>query len=193
MTPAQTIAGFIKMWEGGLSLDKSDTGNWVSGVLVGSKYGVTAPALAAHRGVPVSNITSAIMAALTIEEAAAIGLQSYYLAPHLDRLAWNRVTASVLDFGWGAGPGRAVRKLQSLIGATADGLIGPKTAKAYNDFLISNGEPDAATAWGAVRNVYYDSIVANNPTQARFLNGWKNRTAGFLPGSLWWNQWKEAA
>lgn len=198
MTPEQVIADYIRAWEGGLSLDPSDNGNWTggrrgAGTLVGSKFGVTAAALAKHRNVSPIAITKQAMALLSIDEAAAIGRKGYYDANKLSRLKWNRVTASVLDFGWGAGPVRAVEKLQALIGVTADGDIGPKTIAAYDGWIAKLGEVEAAKRWGGVRDRYYQAVASNegpNDPDARFLRGWKNRTAYFLPGHAqrWWER-----
>ncbi len=189
MTPLECIQDSIQHWEGGLSLETADRGNYVNGVLVGSKYGVTAPALASHRKVPVSSITKDVMAALTMQEAAQIGVDSFYHTCGIDSLAWNRVTASVMDFSWGSGPGRAARFLQKMVGVTQDGQIGPATDAAFNTFCAQYGEDGAAREWGAVRDGWYDTIVANDATQGRFLNGWKNRANSFLPGTPWWGRW----
>lgn len=194
MTPEEVIADYIAAWEGGLSLHRLDNGNWTGGkvgigAFVGSRYGVTAAALAKHRKLPPSQITAQAMAALTPGEAAAIGCSLYYDAPGLDRLAWNRVTASVLDFGWGAGPTRAIGALQRMIGTAIDGDPGPETAAGFDRFLSLWGEAGAARRWAAVRNSYYDAIVSGNSSQRTFLAGWKNRTAYFAPGGNWWRRW----
>lgn len=185
MTPRDFIAGFIGTHEGGLSMDPADNGNYTGGkrgvgALVGSKYGVTAAALAAYRGVPASSITKAQMAALSLDEAVAIGLKNYYQAPGFDRLPWNRVTASIVDKGWGSGPVQAVKLMQGMIGVKADGKIGPQTIAAYTDWL----EADQAEAWARVRIAFDTSL-----NQPRFLKGWNNRTNSFLPGTAWWKAW----
>jgi lysozyme family protein len=183
-TPTEFIADYIRRWEGGLSLDKADTGNWVAGVLIGSKYGVTASALARYRGAAAADITPAIMAALTFEEAVAIGKALYYDAPGFAKLPWNRITMSIVDFGWGAGPVQAIKLLQRMIGADDDGIIGPKTIAAYRDWL----EADEAMTWAAQRNAFYRLLVKQRPANAKYLNGWENRTAYFTPASEWWGR-----
>lgn len=183
ITPAELIRGFIGAHEGGLSLDPKDHGNHFEGQLIGSKYGVTGAALAAYRkrnGIqtPVNKQT---MAELTLEEAVDVGVQGYYAAPGFGQLPWNRVTMSVVDMGWGAGPRQAIKLLQRMIGATQDGDIGPATAAAYAAFLEEHGEEETARRYGAVRDRFYDAL-----NQPRFTKGWKNRTASFLPGTPWW-------
>ena len=185
MTPEAFIADYISRWEGGLSLDKADTGNWIDGELIGSKYGVTGAALAKHRGVSAGSISAKQMADLTIDEAVAIGKELYYDAPGFGRLPWNRVTASIVDFGWGAGPVQAIKIMQRMIGAGDDGKIGPETIRKYGDWL----EASKAEQWAERRNAFYDLIIKNRPANAKFRNGWRNRTAYFEPNSSWWRNW----
>lgn len=185
MTPQEFIAGFIGDHEGGLSLDPADNGNYTGGkrgvgALVGSKFGVTAAALAAYRGVPASSITAKAMAALTKDEAVAIGLKNYYHAPGFDKLPWNRITASIVDKGWGSGPGQAIKLMQRMIGVPDDGKIGPKTVEAYRDWL----EAHQAETWARMRTTFDASL-----NQPRFTKGWNNRTNSFLPASMWWQAW----
>lgn len=197
ITPREFVGGFIRTHEGGLSMRPEDNGNWTGGArgvgrLVGSKFGVTAATLAKYRGVPLSSITRAAMAALTIEEAINIGVALYYVAPGFDRLPWDRAAAAIFDFAWGAGPARATILLQQLVGARADGRLGPATAAAYRAWRARLSEDDAARAWGKVRDSFYERIATNDgpdDPDRIFLKGWKNRTASFLPGMSWWSAW----
>lgn len=193
MTPQQVIADFIRTWEGGLSLHKADTGNWVGNVLVGSKYGVTAAALANHRRVSVSSITPQIMRDLAIEEAAEIGYKNYYDKPQLDLLPWNRVTASLLDAGWGMGPPQAIKLMQRIVEAADDGKIGPQTAGLYSRYLEAHGEVALACEFAFARINFYIDITEKRPSNLQFLNGWTARTAYFTPSSAernkgWWKR-----
>lgn len=199
MTPEKFAADFIFVWEDGQktdpnkthSLRRNDRGNWSGGAinagsLIGSNHGVTPTALAAFRKVPVSAITYAVMHALTIEEAGLIALSSYYRDNHLDRLAWNAVTASAFDFGWGAGPITTVKHIQRLVGVKDDGIIGHGTSSAFDAWITRLGLEGTANAFGADRNAYYEAVIRSRPEQAENRNGWRNRTAYFLPGTPWW-------
>lgn len=193
-TIADFIGGFIDAHEGGLSMDRDDSGNWTSGTigvgnLVGSKYGVTAAALAEYRGVTAASITAPAMAALTRDEAVKVGVKLFYQKPGFDKLVMNRVTLSIIDFGWGAHPRQATKEIQRLIGVADDGVSGPATAAAYAAWIARLGEDAAAKAWAAARNAYYDLIIARKPVKAKYRKGWRNRTAHFLPGGAWWAEW----
>lgn len=188
-TIADFIGGFISTHEGGLSMDPADNGNYTGGRrgvgnLVGSKFGVTPGAVAMYRGVPASSITRADIANLTREEAIAIGVKNYYEQPGLDKLPFNRVTLSIVDKGWGSGPGQAIKLMQRMVGVEADGKLGPATVAAYIAWLAGHSEEDAARAWADVRMRFDGSLG-----QPRFINGWNNRTRSFLPGTPWWSAW----
>lgn len=198
MTPETFVEDYIGRWEGGLSVDPNDNGNWFlfgapaqlkgHGELVGSKYGVTGATLSAYRGV--RKITATDMAKLTMGEACDIALKLFYTEPGLDKLAWNRVTASVLDFGWGAGPVAAKKLLQDVLDVPTDGNIGPVTSQAYSRFL-GKTEAFAAGAWWAMREEYYERLVERRPSDAIYLKGWDNRSRYFTPGDAegWWRKW----
>lgn len=195
MTPHEFAKTFITRWEGKLSLDPVDNGNWTGGkqgvgTLVGSKYGVTPAALASYREVPVSAITKPVMAALTLDEAADIALAKYYRAPRLDLLPWNRVTASVFDMGWGTGPAQAIKLLQRMVGTADDGINGPATAGAFKAMIDRYGEAFVSALWWMQRNDFYDQIIKTRPANARYERGWKNRSHYFVPGDGegWWER-----
>lgn len=197
-SPHDFAKDFILRWEDGgstdpaktHSLDRIDTGNWVGDRLVGSNHGVTAPALAAHRKVPVSSITQAVMRALTLDEAADIALGLYYKHPKLDLLPWNRVTASIFDMGWGTGPKQAIKLLQRMVGTADDGVMGPATAGAYKTMIDRYGENFVAALWWMQRNAFYDQIIKTRPANAKYERGWKNRSHYFVPGDAegWWQR-----
>jgi lysozyme family protein len=79
----------------------------------------------------------------------------------------------VFDFGVNAGTGRASKFLQQAVGAVPDGSIGQVTlgkVKAMNPAVLLKAFSDQKTS-------FYKTIVQNNPTQQKFLNGWMNRVA----------------
>lgn len=187
-TPEQFATDFKKQWEGGLSLDPADTGNWVGKTLVGSKYGVTPAALARFRNVPVSSITAKIMAALTFEEAGRLALADYYRGTGIDKLPWGRVPAIMFDFAYNAGVKRSVITLQTVIGTAADGILGPGTRAAYLKKLEAAGEAKLADLFTDERIRFYEKIGKPGTSNNRYLKGWKNRANYFRPKTAWWNR-----
>jgi lysozyme family protein len=203
MTPRDFLAASLKAHEGGLSLNASDNGNWFDptrykqglpqkrnmGKLVGSKFGVTAYALAQHR--KLANVTAADIASIAFDEAVDIAVDQYVDRPGLGFLAQNRVTLSVIDKGYISGPGQAIKLLQRLIGANDDGKIGKggETVQKYAAWIAKFGEEACARSYCQAR-IKFDTGLATdqgpNDHDRIFLNGWNNRSQDFLPGTKWW-------
>ena len=196
-TPRDYFLDMISVWEGGFQKYPEDVGNWVTfpdgkRELIGTNMGVTPSALAFHRGVPPSRITEEDMKALTVEEAADIGMKSYYEAPGLDILPWTPGVEAVTDIGWGSGPVRGIKMLQQVCGTTTDGIIGPKTMEAYRVFIETHGHERFLRDLHDLRADFYRQIVQNRPSNKIFLKGWLNRAKHYLPDNkAWWPKWKE--
>ena len=93
---------------------------------------------------------------------------------------WDRVKAEslpsgldlcVFDFGVNAGTGRAAKYLQTMIGTTADGGIGPNTLKALSNYVESEGVEQTIKNYQAARQEYYESLS----TFETFGKGWTRR------------------
>lgn len=195
-TPRDELARAIARWEGTWQAQPQDAGNYVtmpdgSRRLIGTMRGVTPAALAAHKGVPPYTITEADMRAITPEIAADIGETKYYRGTGLDMLAWGPATAALVDFGWGSGPGQAVKSMQRLCGATADGVVGPRTVEAYAKWVNGLGWEQATRAVKDMRIAFYDLIISRNPAWEMYRKGWHNRANWMTPESAeWWGPWK---
>ena len=108
-----------------LDLATNDTGNWTggavgSGTLKGSKFGVSA---ASYPNVDIAN--------LKLEDARAIYKKDYWDKVRGDDLA-PQLAYVVFDAAVNNGVGRAVQWLQSAVGASPDGVIGPMTLALAN-------------------------------------------------------------
>jgi lysozyme family protein len=195
IAPLDFLKMVVARWEGLYSADPADPGNWVtrphgSRVVVGTMRGVTAASLAAHRGVPDSHVTVADMMALTLDEAAAIGLADFYRKARFDLLTWGPATAALLDFGWGAGMYQAVKSMQRLVGAPADGMLGPVTARTYNDWIATRGWARTTEAIHDMRADFYREIAATHPVLRKYLQGWLNRDDwASAANDTFWQQW----
>jgi lysozyme family protein len=113
---------------------------------------------------------------VTEEEARAIYLRKYISGPGFDRIADPKLHHFLCDFGVHSGPGIAIKYLQRAIGVPDDGVLGPRTLEAVNNF-------DAGLLLKrlvAERAKMIARLVAKNPSQVRFLVGWMNRILGFL-------------
>ena len=147
--------------EGGFSDDPRDTGNWLPDGRKGcTNLGVTQRAWEAWLG-RVSNEKE--MRALTPEIVKPFYKRKYWDACRCDDLPQG-VDYLVFDFAVNAGVGRSAKTLQSAVGATMDGAIGPLTLAAVKN------TPDLIDKFSQAKIDFYKSL--NNPT---FEKGWLNR------------------
>ena len=63
-----------------------------------------------------------------------------------------------------------------------DGKFGPKTRAAMNHLAC----PSGIAAIAAKRQSFYDSIVANRPSQRVFIRGWTRRCSDMKRQALEW-------
>ena len=110
------------------------------------------------------------MRALTREKVAPLYRKNYWEAVEADKLPPG-LALCVFDFGVNAGPGRAVRLLQRMVGVAQDGKVGPQTLAAVTGFVHTNGQAGAVRFYQDMRRDYYRSL-SNFPT---FGRGWLRR------------------
>lgn len=79
----------------------------------------------------------------------------------------NALLSSAVNFG--SLP--AVKMLQRCLLVDQDGQIGPASVRAIN----ASNEIALLRGFANEQLARYAKVVANNPTQARFINGWQNR------------------
>ena len=92
----------------------------------------------------------------------------------------NPLLALLVDAGVHSGPKRAVQWLQTALGVSADGVIGPKTRAALS--VVEQG-----VLYGKVlgqRLRYLGRLITDDPKQSAFAAGWMNRMAEFVEGSV---------
>ena len=104
------------------------------------------------------------------EGASRVYNKRYWLAGDCQHLT-PRLAVLHFDGCVNHGVGRAAKFLQRAAGAVADGDIGPATLAA----VASKNELELCKAICDQRESFYRSIVASNPSQGRFLNGWLRR------------------
>lgn len=198
-TPHESFVDSISRWEGEWQADPNDSGNYVNcnGVrkLVGTMRGVTAAVAARHFGINSCAITPEIMKdRVTLDVAAAIGLEGYYDRPGFDDLEWSPLVWVAVDIGWGSGPARAIKMLQTLIGANPDGTIGPQTQAAYARAIHERPIGDLVDALAKVRRDFYLSITEPGSKNRKFRKGWLRRAYYYTTGGNgetdpWWPKW----
>ena len=107
---------------------------------------------------------------LLVEDVAPIYKKNYWDKLKGDNLP-SGLDLCVFDFGVNAGPGRAAKYLQSMIGTTPDGGIGPMTLKALDIYTGANGLVETIEEYQKRRQEYYEKLS----TFATFGRGWTRR------------------
>ena len=110
------------------------------------------------------------IAGLDWDAAQRIYYKEYWLMGDCNNMP-SRLAALHFDGCINHGVGRMAKFLQTVVGATADGDIGPATialVQQQDETAICNAVCDKRVA-------YYSAIVANHPDQAKYLNGWLRR------------------
>ncbi|MEW6772937.1 MAG: glycosyl hydrolase 108 family protein [Bacteroidota bacterium] len=163
--------------EGGYQAHPKDSGNWSSGkvgegVLIGTKYGISAPTLIAWRG---KMVTPEDMKNLTEEEAKRIFKARYWDPLNLDKVKDQKVAELIFDAADGSGVGLAkkhtVRALNN---------IGINVSEYSVDAINRANPVRLFNALKEVRINFFKSIAANDPNKAVFLKGWLNRMAKYV-------------
>lgn len=113
---------------------------------------------------------------VTYQEARDIYDAKYFRGPGFDKVTDLKLQAQLVDFGVTSGPSIAISKIQAILKCEQDGVLGPKTLAAINasdPVILSN-----KLALERVKMI--GRIVAKNPSQATFLNGWLTRALDFM-------------
>ena len=107
---------------------------------------------------------------LLVEDVAPIYKKGYWDKMKGDQLP-NGLDLCVFDFGVNAGPGRAAKYLQTMIGTVADGGIGPNTLKKLGEYVEETGLEKSIENYQGARQDYYEKLS----TFATFGKGWTRR------------------
>ena len=90
-----------------------------------------------------------------------------------DKIESQAIADMIVDWYWTSGS-YAAKRVQKLVGAYADGIIGPKSVAAINAKIGEDYRP-FLSALTDERIDYYKGIVKHHPAKKKFLNGWINR------------------
>lgn len=152
----------LKRWEGGFVNDPDDRGG-------ATNMGITLATFRMYYG---SSRTVADLKNISYEQWKSIMIK-YWNRCQGDRIENQSIAEILVDWHINAGL-RAITRTQSALGLKADGIIGAKS------LAVLNGDKKMVfDTIKAARIQYYRNIVAANPSQAKFLNGWLNRVNSF--------------
>lgn len=161
MAQAKLLMPFILKWEGGFVNDPLDRGGATNkGITIGTFrqfYGAAA--------------TVDLLKRITDEEWLNIFRAGYWNPWCADHIRTQAIANIVVDWAWASGTKTSIKQVQRLLDVTVDGIVGPKTLTAIN----TADQRDLFVRIHAARIAFVDDIVRRNPSQSRFIRGWKNR------------------
>ena len=139
-----------------------------------TNMGITRKTLAAWRGVSVNSLPKSAVKALTVGEAGTIYRARYWTPIYADDLPAG-LDYAVFDYAVNSGPVTAARALQSVLGVTVDGRIGPETVTA--------AKLDPA---GTINRLCDARLryLQGLGTWGRFGTGWSHRVASVRAAAL---------
>ncbi|HEX5865088.1 MAG TPA: glycosyl hydrolase 108 family protein [Casimicrobiaceae bacterium] len=158
MSNFQRCLDIVFLYEGGFFEHREDRGE-------ATQFGVTVGLLKEWR--QDERLTSEDLRKLTRDEACEIYRTRYWNVLRCDDLPLG-VDLVVFDFGVNAGAGRSAKMLQRVVGAEADGSIGPATVAATK----AMSPRDVVTAMSQQRLEHY----RNQPAWPTSGKDWTNRT-----------------
>lgn len=88
-----------------------------------------------------------------------------------DLIEDQNVANMIVDWVWASGQGIGIKRVQKILGVTADGIVGPKTIAAVN---AQNPKELFKKVYDG-RAAHFNAIVKANPSQKKWLKGWMNR------------------
>lgn len=89
-----------------------------------------------------------------------------------DEIHTQMVAVAITDWVWGSGV-TGIKRVQKLLGLTADGVVGTKTLEAINNAH----QQDLFNNIQAARNRFHASIARPGSSNAKFLKGWNRRVS----------------
>ena len=165
MADARKLVPFILKWEGGFANDPVDRGG-------ATNKGITLKTYQYHFG---KNKTVNDLKNITDEEWFEIYKIDFWDRWKGDEINNQSIANLLVDWVWASGK-YGITNAQRILKVTADGIVGKKTIEALNSY------PNQRMLFSRLlteRLSYINRIVKANPSQKKFLNGWKNRILEF--------------
>lgn len=160
MARAELLKPFILKWEGSFANDPFDKGG-------ATNKGITIGTFRQFYG---KNATVEQLKRITDEQWLHVFKSGYWNRWQADRITNQSVANILVDWVWASGV-NGIKIPQRVLGVTEDGIVGEKTLAA----LHAQNPAEFFVKIHAERIKFVDDIVRRNPTQARFIKGWKNR------------------
>jgi len=179
MTLFEKVIEVVLRGEGGFQKDPDDYGNWTgpncTGELFGTKYGIAAryfyQIVKDRFGVEIKD--------LTIPQAKEIYFDYFWKPMNLEGIRDEELVLHIFDHGINSNKRLAIRMIQRIAGVRADGVIGPITEIAINNFKSISKVIEGYGLLYALLDYYkyarychYTDQIRKYPRKKKFYKGW---------------------
>ena len=164
MADYKKLIPFILKWEGGFSNDPVDRGG-------ATMRGITFNTFVAYRkakGKPQPTVTD--LKNISDQEWNDLFKSMFWDRWSADNIKSQKLANILVDWLWTSGK-YGITIPQRILGVTQDGVVGPKTLEVLN-------ARDADKLFAQLKQArinFVETIVKRNPSQKKFINGWKRR------------------
>lgn len=162
MAKTVVLKPFIRSWEGGYANIPGDSGG-------ATKWGVT---IGTFRNIFGKEKTVADLKAMTEEQWDYIYEKKFWDKWKASDIQNQAIANLLVDWYWGSGT-YGIKLPQKVLGVKIDGLVGPKTIAAVNNY--PNQRELFVKLWKE-HEAYYTRIATG--AKKKFLKGWLNRLNG---------------
>lgn len=160
MANSNLFKPFILKWEGGFANDPLDRGG-------ATNKGITIGTFRQFYG---KDATVEQLKRITDDQWTRIFKSGYWDRWKADHITNQAVANILVDWVWSSGI-NGIKIPQRVLGVADDGIVGEKTLAALN----AQNPAEFFAKIHTERIKFVEDIVRRNPTQARFIKGWKNR------------------
>lgn len=163
MADYRKLVPMIKKWEGGWANNPADPGGCtMSGITIGT-----------YKRYFGNKKTCNDLKKLTNNEWDTIFINGYWNKWLADRIECQSIANLLVDWVWTSGV-YGIKYPQQILGVTADGIVGPKTLAAINDY--KDKKELFQKLWNR-RKQYFEACAKG--AKSCFLKGWLNRLNDF--------------
>ena len=164
MADYKKLIPFILRWEGGFANDPADRGGaTMKGITIG-----TFTTYRKSKGKPTPTVTD--LKNISDQEWGDVFKSLFWDKWCADNIKSQSVANILVDWVWASGK-YGITIPQRILGVAQDGVVGPKTLEALN-------ARDADKLFAQLKQArinFVETIVKRNPSQKKFINGWKRR------------------
>ena len=169
MADYKKLIPFILRWEGGFANDPADRGGaTMKGITIG-----TFTTYRKSKRKPTPTVTD--LKNISDQEWGDVFKSLFWDKWYADNIKSQSIANILVDWVWASGK-YGITIPQRILGVAQDGVVGPKTLEALN-------ARDADKLFAQLKQArinFVETIVKRNPSQKKFINGWKRRIYAIL-------------